>query len=357
MGKSYDNYGSYSGNWNIDPKMAFAHPESGIKFFGGGKSRYESFNFTKKDLLINLTGTRLTIKPPTPFVKMTPQFLSFLKENAEEKHLKNEDLNQLLLDWTDMKAPPSDIEQDFWKNIYNACVETGIERILICCTAGKGRTGTALASFLVSLDIESDPLDAMDFIREKYSSEAIERSCQEEYVCGLSYDFDMADYEEWSKKNKKSHSYSSNTSYGTSYVGSSKKSSSTSMVVHKSSNSGSKMGPYKKKGSPKKGTENLGADIESEIWVAWEKHADAKNIGKYEMDEYDEFREKIINKQYSDKESFIVTKTLDSIKFDDDNTPEDWENFFKSNDYILKISKDNDPKKSTITYNRTKISM
>jgi protein-tyrosine phosphatase len=357
MGKSYNNYGSYSGSWNLDPKMAFAHPESGIKFFGGGKTKYESFNFTKKDLLINLTGTKLTIKPPKPFVKTAPQFLSFLKGNVEDKHFKDDDLNQLLLDWTDMKAPPSDIEQYFWQNIYNACVETGIERVLICCTAGKGRTGTALASFLVSLDIEPDPLDAIEFVREKYNSEAIERSCQEEYICELSYDFDMADYEEWSKKNKKSHS-SSYSSSGTSYGGDYKKgSSSTSMVVHKSTKSGSKMGPYKKKDSPKKGTENLGADIEGEIWMAWEKHAETKDIKKYDMDKYDEFREKIINEQYSDKESFIVTKTLDSIKFDDDNTPEDWENFFKSNDYILKISKDNDPKKSTITYNRTKISM
>lgn len=345
---------SYSGS-SLSPKLAFAHPESGIQFFGGGKSKFEKFEFKKSDLLINLTGYTITIKPPSPFVKSTPDFLKSLKKDNKDEVLKTEDINQLILDWPDMKAPPSNVGLDFWQNIYEMSVQNNIERILICCTAGQGRTGTALSSFLLALGIEDCPLDAMDFIRDEYSKHAIEKSCQEEYVCNLVEDFDMADYDQWDGKTS-STVYTGTTYYKGGYNSKNKSSKeSKSMVVHKSSKSGSKMGPYKNKKSKSKNS--LGADIESEIWMAWEKYSEDNLLDKYDMEKYDEYRDFLVKEKYSFEDDFVVTKSLDCIKFDSSNTPEDWENFFKDNDYILKVSPDNDPAKSTITYDRRKISM
>ena len=89
---------------------------------------------------------------------------------------------QIHFDWPDMSAPPNHITRQFWINFLEKIKEQDIKRVYVCCTAGQGRTGTALSCFLVASGLTDDSLVAIEYIRRAYSSHAIERACQEKYI-------------------------------------------------------------------------------------------------------------------------------------------------------------------------------
>jgi len=63
--------------------------------------------------------------------------------------------------------------------------EEGIKRIICCCGAGLGRTGTALASLALASGKEKNPQTAIEMIRQSYNRRAIETRAQELYIWRL----------------------------------------------------------------------------------------------------------------------------------------------------------------------------
>lgn len=186
-GTGYSHGSSYQTN---KPKKAFE--AMGIQFWGTPKYKLDDIIFDENDLIINCTGTvwKPKAKPvPKVFAKESPEWMklpSILTKPTQE-HNFGELASQLLLDWPDMSPPPSAADLDFWGAILDQAIEKGIDRIICCCQAGQGRTGTALSSFLLATGAVDEPDIAIDYIRENYNQKAVETKKQEEYVFGLLY--------------------------------------------------------------------------------------------------------------------------------------------------------------------------
>lgn len=190
--------GSYGGGYtyaqSMKPTPAFQFKTKGktIEFWGTAKSNLDLFEFKDGDLIINCTGMEWTPpKPPAPklFIKSAPSWLKTKEVLLEspKKHLNGEMAQQICLDWPDMKPAPADADLSFWKSILNCCIKNNIGRIICCCTAGQGRTGTTLASLLLATEVVVEPDKAIEYIRKTYSSHSIETKDQEKYVFSLIY--------------------------------------------------------------------------------------------------------------------------------------------------------------------------
>lgn len=180
--------GSYQGAYYAgtnDAKMAFTCDS--IEFWGMPKTKLDTFKFTEGDLIINLTGYAWTPTAPKTFIKSTPSWLN-LEQVYASTYNNSELAEQVVLDWIDFKAPPLGVDNNFWENIYQQAKENNVKRILICCQAGQGRTGTALASFALSLGVTDSPDIAIDYIRANYNKSAIENKEQEKYLFDLVYE-------------------------------------------------------------------------------------------------------------------------------------------------------------------------
>jgi len=170
------NAGNYR-HESAKPKIAFKC--DGIEFWGSAHSNLDDVSYSNKDLIVNGYGTLFT---PRPFIKSAPAWLNMSAINS------NSQPNQLLLDWKDFSPPPQSAKLDFWQTIINQAKENGIERIICCCGAGLGRTGTALASFALASGYTNDPEEAINLIRTKYNKRAIETNGQELYLWYLIYE-------------------------------------------------------------------------------------------------------------------------------------------------------------------------
>lgn len=198
-GKSYSSGGYSSGytgggysSWSSnEPTKAFvAH---GIEFWGTPKSGLDKVMFKEGDLIINCTGHAWTPKKPTPpknFAKTSPEWLTLpeIPLSDPKPHNNGELAQQLLLDWPDMSPPPEAADLDFWGEIFAQAGENGITRIICCCQAGQGRTGTALSAFLLATGAFDEPDMAIDYIRENYNKKAVETKGQEKYLFDLIYE-------------------------------------------------------------------------------------------------------------------------------------------------------------------------
>lgn len=170
---------NYQSNFSSHMKPTMAFQTDDFIFIGSAKSNLESYQyFMDTDLVVNLTGSEISFKKK-PFIMKAPEWLGL------QDSTKSITPDQILLDWPDMSTPPSNIGWDFWKNLLDKAKQFGKKRIFVCCTAGQGRTGTALASFLLVTECMDNGKDAIDFIRVSYSKHAIERPCQEEYISKL----------------------------------------------------------------------------------------------------------------------------------------------------------------------------
>ncbi|MHA2066963.1 MAG: protein-tyrosine phosphatase family protein [Candidatus Thorarchaeota archaeon] len=181
-GSSYDDgWGFYS--IQMDPTLVFkAH---GIEFWGAARDslRYiihddDIDNLSHTDLIVNCSGQEFKTNG---FVKMAPDWVD-LPESDEVA------AQQVLLDWKDMSPPPAEISIDFWEDIVRQAKQNGITRIISCCGAGQGRTGTALSAFLMATGVVDEPDDAISYVRDVYSKNAVETQGQEIYVFSLIYD-------------------------------------------------------------------------------------------------------------------------------------------------------------------------
>lgn len=159
-----------AGSEKSQPKMAFRN--DGIEYWGSAHSNLDDANLCSEDLLINGYGTPYVSKP---FVRSAPSWLNLIGTTGAEPH-------QLLLDWKDFSPPPRSINIDFWESIVAQAKAEGIRRIVVCCGAGLGRTGTGLAALALASGYNDDPEDAINYIRSGYNSRAIETKAQEFYV-------------------------------------------------------------------------------------------------------------------------------------------------------------------------------
>jgi len=99
------------------------------------------------------------------------------------------DLNKLVVptstvvrfDWPDQKAPG--VGLSFWRKAVDVLTQTLPKggHIIACCIGGHGRTGTCLASILISHSTRT-ATSAIDFIREVHCTHAIESKAQEDYL-------------------------------------------------------------------------------------------------------------------------------------------------------------------------------
>lgn len=178
--KSY----SYNTTHNMDPTLAFI--ADGISFYGSAKSNLTKFDFSGDELVINCTGAEWTTPPPKHFIKKQPAWL-----NIRDVYLSSQDpvdaskIAQLVFDWPDMNPPSADFKISDWKFIVDKAKSNNIKEIIVCCAAGQGRTGTALASLMLATETVRNPLLAIQNIRTVYSKEAIERKSQEDYIFKL----------------------------------------------------------------------------------------------------------------------------------------------------------------------------
>lgn len=181
-GKSYSGSISYVSSPRMSPTEAFEY--DGIQFFGSAQSKLNSVDFKKGDLIVNCTHSLW--KPPKrkPFIKTAPDWLE-VDETMPAIELVKPD--QVHLDWPDMKSPPEYITLEFWKNLLAQIKNAGIQRVFVCCTAGQGRTGTALSSFILASGLTQDSEVAVEYIRTAYSSHAVETKRQEEYLDYLAF--------------------------------------------------------------------------------------------------------------------------------------------------------------------------
>lgn len=171
-GSSYG--GGYTSTYVSSPHMSptKAFEFEGVEFWGSAKTKLEKFSFKKGDLIINCTGSALSFRP---FIKSKPSFISF-NEIADEKP------EEILLDWPDFKSPPLNITLDFWKSVIHSAKREGIKRILVCCTAGQGRTGTCLSALALATGAITHHEKAVKYIRYEYSEHAVETQVQEKYL-------------------------------------------------------------------------------------------------------------------------------------------------------------------------------
>jgi hypothetical protein len=157
----------------------------GIEFWGSAKSKLDDVYLTSTDLIVNCTGSAYVVKP---FVKSSPTWLAL--PGSGKGPSGKAIASQLVLDWTDMSPPPTDVRMNFWEELLRQAKENGITRIICCCYAGQGRTGTALVSFMLAAGTIDDPGVGIEFLRETYNSKSVERDSQEIYLYNLLYDLE-----------------------------------------------------------------------------------------------------------------------------------------------------------------------
>jgi len=168
-----NNYSGYSGN--MSPTKAFE--AQGIEFWGSSKGNLDKEFWGENDLILNATGTKFTQKP---FVKNCPEWLKLPGGGNSEP-------SQAVFEWKDYGPPPKSLDLKWWASIIKQAKKNKIERIICCCVAGKGRTGTALSALALASGFAKEPDEAIDYIRDNYCSKAVESDSQELYLWLLMY--------------------------------------------------------------------------------------------------------------------------------------------------------------------------
>lgn len=159
------------GSEKVRPRLAFKH--DGIEYWGSAHSNLDDTYFSDDDLIINAYGTIYVSKP---FVKSAPNWFNPSSFGGGTQP------HQILLDWKDFSPPPNFVSLDSWVSIIEQAKQAGIKRIICCCGAGLGRTGTALASLALASGYAESAEDAVKTIRTYYTHHAIETRGQELYI-------------------------------------------------------------------------------------------------------------------------------------------------------------------------------
>lgn len=159
----------------LKPTLAF-EMKNDIVVFGSAKHELNKFkeevgeSINSTDLVLNCTADLIESKP---WIKSKPKWME----------LTSRDINpfQIQFDWREGEAPYCDLS--FWKNIIERAFENDVTKIIVCCSNGKGKTGTALAALMVADGWE--PQAAIDKLNQTYSKYAVETQAQRNYILDL----------------------------------------------------------------------------------------------------------------------------------------------------------------------------
>lgn len=139
-----------------------------IYYCGGSAIWCEDEEFEDGYLVVNLLGEE------------KPLFTTNTKKYEELRPytnvLKTKTVN---IKWPDMRVPP--VQKEFWRKLHEIAEKDKIHHVLFYCMGGHGRTGTALASILVTVANQQGD-DAIAFVKKHYCKEAIETKEQENYI-------------------------------------------------------------------------------------------------------------------------------------------------------------------------------
>lgn len=143
----------------------------GISLAGGRGANVEPYT---ADLVVDLAG--MFKLPEFAWVAMADQPWAGL--NA----LTNRMCKRVRFNWEDRTVPP--VPLAFWKEVWRIIRQEGHKRVVFCCVGGHGRTGTALASMIVT-ESGMKPSKVIAMVRKLHCEKAVETTGQEEYVKGL----------------------------------------------------------------------------------------------------------------------------------------------------------------------------
>jgi hypothetical protein len=118
------------------------------------------------DVILNLTFTSIK----EPHVIPIPELAQYEEYNCQYKEIQ--------LDWPDYGV--INLPREFWVKLLTY-LEENEKKMLVMCTGGHGRTGTALA-VMMTMALEYTPEMAINWIHRHYCKEAIETSGQKEYI-------------------------------------------------------------------------------------------------------------------------------------------------------------------------------
>lgn len=122
------------------------------------------------DIVVNLTGTSIKEEHTIPIPELTKW------SNGGST------FTEVMLDWPDYGVVSFPLQ--FWLDLVEH-IQTKKLKLLVFCVGGHGRTGTAVASFLIAA-LGWDGEKATKWVRESYCERAIESKKQEDYILNLS---------------------------------------------------------------------------------------------------------------------------------------------------------------------------
>lgn len=176
----------YTGGTTNSAYKSCNHPGEKVIFEWGGKKLFAAKGqdlierSCKWELILDLAGVAIT--PATSnfnFLGVGPKKLKDALIDLVYKDTSKYP-EVLRLNWSDMGIPP--VGLPFWLKMW----EMLPERTVMCCVGGHGRTGTCLASLMISAGI--DYYSAVQTVRTEHCERAIESLQQEKYLHALYMD-------------------------------------------------------------------------------------------------------------------------------------------------------------------------
>lgn len=108
------------------------------------------------------------------------------------KHIEN-DIYELVIPWADFGLPK--VKSSFWQALHSYIVSMGWTEVCIHCEGGHGRTGTAMASIMITV-LGWSVGEAVEYLRDNYCKDAVETSNQCEYLCILDIEYNQRQLKE-----------------------------------------------------------------------------------------------------------------------------------------------------------------
>jgi protein-tyrosine phosphatase len=147
----------------------------GIKYHACSKSKLP---WTWGGVTLNLLGNNNLLET-VQYIKTSPEWQDLEKFSEHDPPLED----CVVIDWPDGSTPP--VSPEFWKAFHEMCVKRETDP-LIYCIGGHGRTGTALASIILTCsDKLNSPEGVIHLIKETYCKKAIETYKQIKYLYAL----------------------------------------------------------------------------------------------------------------------------------------------------------------------------
>lgn len=159
---------SYSPHFHPPTEVITGGPE-GWSISAGKRDNCED-NGNDFDIVMNLTGRSIMQTHSIPI----PELAKWESGGAK--------FREMLMDWPDYGV--TDLPAQFWIDVV-AYLRAKKAKLVVFCVGGHGRTGTAIACFLVTA-LKWDAEKSIKWVRKNYCKRAIEGAKQEKYIEELS---------------------------------------------------------------------------------------------------------------------------------------------------------------------------